>query len=63
MKKHKNALKCIKLEHPNLMPGWGCCECNTYNGNPRLVCKVPSCGHERCDIDKKALEQYKNQLN
>jgi len=60
MKKHE---KCIKLEHPNLMPGWGCCACNTYNGNQRINCKMPACKHQRCDIDSGIVEQYKKQLN
>ena len=41
--------RCIALSHPNLMPGWGCCVCRTYNGDQRHECK--SCGHKRCDLD------------
>jgi hypothetical protein len=40
--------KCKAIDHPNLMPGWGCCKCRTYNGNQRVECK--QCQHERCDI-------------
>lgn len=32
---------------PGLAPGWGCCNCRTYNGNQRPECKL--CGHTRCD--------------
>lgn len=39
--------KCEPVEHPNIMPGWGCCQCRTYNGIQRNACK--HCGHERCD--------------
>lgn len=38
--------KCELISHPNLMPGWGCCGCNTYNGLQREECKV--CQHECC---------------
>ena len=38
--------KCDKIDHPNLMPGWGCCKCRVYNGIQRHVCK--SCGHVPC---------------
>lgn len=30
----------------NVMPGWGCCECRTYNGLQRDQCK--RCGHPCC---------------
>jgi hypothetical protein len=30
----------------NLLPGWGCCECRTYNGLQRDQCK--RCGHACC---------------
>ena len=32
----------------NVMPGWGCCMCRTYNGHHRNECK--HCGHKRCDL-------------
>lgn len=38
--------KCIDIDHPNLQPGWGCCQCNTYNGFQRMECK--NCDHVRC---------------
>ena len=45
--------ECKAIENiPNLMDGWGCCSCKTYNGNQRLECK--SCGHERCDLAAEA---------
>jgi hypothetical protein len=42
--------KCVDISHPNLQPGWGCCGCNTYNGNQRDRCKY--CNHERCNLPK-----------
>lgn len=39
--------KCRPINHPSLMPSWGCCMCPTLNGNQRQECK--SCGHKRCD--------------
>jgi hypothetical protein len=41
--------KCSTINHPNLVPGWGCCECHTFNGNQRDECKNPQCNHARCD--------------
>jgi hypothetical protein len=41
--------QCVALDHPNLMPGWGCCQCRVYNGNQRNECK--QCGHKRCDTN------------
>lgn len=38
--------KCKTINHPNIMPGWGCCMCRTYNGIQRKQCK--QCGHECC---------------
>jgi hypothetical protein len=29
-----------------LLPGWGCCQCLTYNGLQRDACKI--CGHPCC---------------
>ena len=31
--------------HPNLMDGWGCCRCRTYNGLHRDLCKFCSEPH------------------
>lgn len=38
--------RCIIMNHPNLAPGWGCCQCQTYNGIHRNSCK--NCDHEPC---------------
>lgn len=40
------AYGCQVLEVPNLVPGWGCCACGTYNQNNRAFCRC--CRHERC---------------
>lgn len=45
--------KCVAIDHPNLMPGYGCCQCKTYNGNNRSTCKT--CNHQRCDNPKQLL--------
>lgn len=47
-------MSCIKLDHPNLAPGYGCCQCKTYNGNQNLNCRY--CGHRRCDEVGQAFE-------
>ncbi len=39
---------CKRVEHPHVMPGWGCCKCATYNGLQRRECKA--CGHEPCFV-------------
>jgi hypothetical protein len=39
--------KCKPMNHPNLVDGWVCCQCPTFNGNQRDDCKW--CGHTRCD--------------
>jgi len=40
---------CKSLEDiPHLAPGWGCCQCNIYNGIQRGQCRV--CGHSRCKV-------------
>lgn len=36
----------LMLNLPNLMPGWGCCQCRGYNGLQRDNCR--SCGHTCC---------------
>ena len=38
--------KCLVLIHPNLVSGWGCCQCSFYNGIQRLHCQ--KCGHTFC---------------
>jgi hypothetical protein len=40
-------MPCREINHPNLMPGYACCACSTFNGNQRSQCKA--CGHKRCD--------------
>jgi predicted metal-binding protein len=39
--------KCQPIESKYIAPGYGCCQCQTYNGNQRTHCK--HCNHERCD--------------
>jgi hypothetical protein len=39
--------KCSAINHPSLVPSWGCCACKTLNGNQPDRCKF--CDHERCD--------------
>lgn len=34
------------LNLKSVLPGWGCCECHTYNGLQRDRCKM--CGHVCC---------------
>jgi hypothetical protein len=48
--------KCVKINHPNLQPGFGCCQCRTFNGDQRVECK--NCKHPRCDSDNKDLDKY-----
>ena len=36
----------LLLDLPDVLPGWGCCQCRTYNGLQRSRCKI--CGHECC---------------
>lgn len=43
----KKEARCEAINHPNLMPGWGCCQCRTFNGEQRTECKW--CHHKRCD--------------
>lgn len=40
--------KCKPIDHPNILPSWGCCECRTLNSDFRPECRY--CGHERCDV-------------
>ena len=53
--KNKTTPKCKEIKHPNLAPGWGCCNCRTYNGEQFEDCK--HCGHKRCD------KETDNQVN
>lgn len=48
-------MTCTLIDHPHVMPGWGCCACkadpalqgmSVYNGIEREACK--RCGHKRC---------------
>jgi len=39
---------CNFVEHENIMPGWGCCSCRTYNGLQRTHCR--ECNHARCEL-------------
>jgi len=60
-------MSCKKISHPNLMPGWGCCQCKTYNGEQRLACKQcrhPYCGAKAEEVVKETLpEEDKSKLN
>lgn len=56
---------CERLNLPGVIPGWGCCQCKTYNGLHRFVCKY--CEHEVCEPGLKevseileAMEKEKN---
>lgn len=42
---------------PFVLPGWGCCECHTYNGAQRDACR--SCAHK---YDGPAYEVAKTQM-
>jgi hypothetical protein len=49
--------KCgLVLNVPNVMPGWGCCKCKSYNGLQRQKCNW--CGHECCYPDKPKPEDF-----
>lgn len=39
-------VKCKTISSEFVAPGWGCCECHTYNGLQRHKCKF--CGHLPC---------------
>lgn len=43
------------LDEPAVVPGWGCCQCKTYNGLQRDDCKL--CGHACC-VKKPKPEEY-----
>lgn len=41
---------CIAFENvPHVAPGWGCCNCKTYNVGALVRCKY--CGRARCVAD------------
>lgn len=40
---------CDFIQETYVMPGWGCCECRTYNGLQRINCKI--CGRSSCGVD------------
>ena len=42
---------CKPVEHANLVEGWVCCKCRTYNMGVRASCIF--CGHSRCEPPKK----------
>ena len=45
---------CQGFSHPNLAGNWwGCCQCNTANGDIRFECK--QCGHPRCGEKPKTV--------
>lgn len=39
---------CKFISGENVMPGWGCCECRSYNGLQRRICG--NCGHIPCNV-------------
>lgn len=39
---------CQYVEGDYVTPGFGCCQCKTYNGLQRVVCK--NCGRKPCSI-------------
>jgi hypothetical protein len=41
------ARHCEPIEGSNVVSGWICCGCRTYNGNQRILCKA--CSHARCN--------------
>jgi hypothetical protein len=43
----KQVAGCKRIDDiPQLIPGWGCCQCQVYNSYERKVCKC--CGHVPC---------------
>jgi hypothetical protein len=46
----------LLLDVRDLLPGWGCCKCRTYNGLQRPFCK--RCGHDCCNPNKPLPEKY-----
>ena len=56
-------MTCQTINTQYVAPGWGCCQCHTYNGAGRIKCKA--CGHEPCGIAPAvlaALRQAERQL-
>jgi hypothetical protein len=43
---NKTESKCLHVRVTFIVPGWGCCKCNTYNGYQRMACK--NCAHTPC---------------
>jgi hypothetical protein len=43
------------LNLPDVLPGWGCCQCRVYNGLQRDICR--SCPH-RCCIEKPKPHEF-----
>jgi len=40
-------ISCRRIDDlENALPGWGCCQCGTYNGYQRSRCKI--CCHPHC---------------
>jgi hypothetical protein len=46
----------LLLDLPNVLQGWGCCQCRTYNGLQRAFCKM--CDHICCNPEKPKPEAY-----
>jgi hypothetical protein len=43
----KVEMSCRRLDDlENVLPGWACCQCSTYNSYQRSRCKA--CGHPHC---------------
>jgi hypothetical protein len=53
--------KCIPINHPNLIPSWGCHECKTMNGNNREQCK--NCGHTCCYLPDNGTKKVPTQVD
>jgi len=39
-------VNCKHIRAKHVVPGWACCQCNTYNGYQREACR--NCGHSPC---------------
>jgi hypothetical protein len=39
-------MACEHIRAENVVPGWGCCQCKSYNGYQRDVCR--GCNHAHC---------------
>jgi hypothetical protein len=44
---------CRHVRASHVLPGWGCCQCHTYNGYQREACW--NCGHVPC-YETKTIE-------